>query len=152
MTTAEPTSALAGWSGEDVGISLYLVLIRLSRLLRNNSAVGELTLTQVSTLAVAEACGPTRLGGLAARMGVAAPTLSRMIENLCERGLLDRMHDLHDHRATQVVLSPAGKAVLADLRERGIDYLTTRIAILDANQLAALAAALPALEQLGVND
>jgi DNA-binding MarR family transcriptional regulator len=152
MTTVDPTSESARSSSEDVGIPLYRVLIRLSRLLRKKTSGGELTLTQLSTLAIAEDCGPTRLGALAARIGVAAPTLSRMIESLCERELLDRAPDPHDHRATRVVLSPSGKAVLEELRERGIGYLSTRIDILDERQLAALTAVLPVLEQLAVNE
>jgi DNA-binding MarR family transcriptional regulator len=112
--------------------------------------VGGLTLTQLSTLAVVKARGPIRLGDLAVRIGVAAPSLSRMIESLCERGLVARTADSRDHRATHLVLSPSGSAALAEVRERGTGYLVSRIGALD--QLRALAAALPALEQLGMND
>jgi DNA-binding MarR family transcriptional regulator len=152
MTTVQPTSESAGSAGDDVGIALYRVLVRLSRLLRSNTPVGELTLTQLSTLAVVEASGSTRLGDLAAQIGVAAPSLSRMIESLCERGLVARTADSRDHRATHLVLSPSGKAALAEVRERGTGYLVSRIGALDLDQLCALAVALPALEQLGMND
>jgi DNA-binding MarR family transcriptional regulator len=114
--------------------------------------VGGLTLTQLSTLAVVKARGPIRLGDLAVRIGVAAPSLSRMIESLCERGLVARTADSRDHRATQVMLSPSGSAALGEVRERGTGYLVSRIGALDLDQLRALAAALPALEQLGMND
>jgi DNA-binding MarR family transcriptional regulator len=137
---------------EEVGVPLYRVLVRLSRLLRNTTPAGELTLTQLSTLAVVQSCGSTRLTDLASNLGIAAATTSRMIEGLCERGLVERTPDPADQRATQVTITATGEAALVRLHESGTAYLDTRLAELDADGLEALAAALPALEQLAVNE
>jgi DNA-binding MarR family transcriptional regulator len=45
-------------------------------------------------------------------MMVAAPTASRMIENLCGKGLLTREKDTHDQRVTRVKLTRKGREVL----------------------------------------
>jgi len=154
MTTARPTTTSAGTEpGLDPGLDdtwypLYHVLVRLSRLLRNHTPAGQLTLTQVSTLAVIEVSGPIRLGDLAVRLGITAPTTSRMVESLCEREMVGRRSDPCDQRATQVLLHPAGSAVLEALREHGTEYLVSRLAVLQDDQLRTLVAALPALERL----
>jgi DNA-binding MarR family transcriptional regulator len=136
----------------ETGVPLYRVLVRLSRLLRNTTPAGELTLTQLSTLAVVQSCGSTRVTDLANHLGIAAATTSRMIENLCESGLVDRTPDEADQRATRVRITPSGEAALVRLHESGTAWLDVRLATLGQEELEALAAALPALEQLAVND
>jgi DNA-binding MarR family transcriptional regulator len=153
MPIARPSVTPASSSCEAaVGIPLYGLLVRLSRALRGNTPAGELTLMQLSTLSVVGLCGPTRLGDLAARLGIAPPTTSRMIENLCERGLVSRKPDPDDQRATQIVLTASGEAAVAKLREQGTGYVAARLAALDPDQLRALVSALPALEELAAND
>ena len=153
MPIARPPATPASSSCEAaVGIPLYGLLVRLARALRGNTPAGELTLMQLSTLSVVGLCGPTRLGDLAARLGIAPPTTSRMIENLCERGLVSRKPDPDDQRATQIVLTASGEAAVAKLREQGTGYVAARLEVLDPDQLRALVSALPALEELAANE
>jgi DNA-binding MarR family transcriptional regulator len=152
MSSARPSESTAASSGEAIGISLYGVLVRLSRALRSHTPDGELTLMQLSTLSVVGLCGPTRLGDLAARLGIAPPTTSRMIENLVERGLVSRNPDPDDQRATLVGLTAFGEATVAKLREQGTGYLGKRLDALDPDQLRALIAALPVLEEIAANE
>lgn len=152
MSSARPSVSPVTSSGEAIGIPLHGLLVRLSRVLRGNTAAGELTLTQLSTLSVVGLCGPTRLGDLATRLGIAPATTSRMIDNLAERGLVSRTPDPDDQRANQIVLTALGEAAVAKLREQGTGYLGTRLDVLDPDQLRALVAALPALEALAMNE
>jgi DNA-binding MarR family transcriptional regulator len=147
MTTVHPTAL-----SEEVGVPLYRVLVRLSRRLRSTTPTGELTLTKLSTLAVVRAGGASRVTDLASKLGIAAATTSRMIDSLSELGLVERTADPDDQRATRVRITASGDAALDRLHESGTAYLDTRIAELGESELKALIAALPALEQLALNE
>ena len=103
-------------------------------------------MTALAVLAAEEE--PLRMGELAARLGISAPTVSRLVDHLAERGFLERVADEDDHRATRVCLSPAGRDGLAAVREHGAGLLADRIAALDDAERAVLERALPVLERL----
>ncbi len=48
---------------------------------------------------------------------VAPPTASRMIENLCSKGLLARKKDPGDHRVTFIEMTRKGRKVLEDMAD-----------------------------------
>ena len=83
------------------------------------------------------------MGELAARLGISAPTVSRLVDHLAELGFLERVADEDDHRATRVRLSPEGLAGLAAVREHGAGRLAERIAALDDAERAASSARCP---------
>lgn len=112
--------------------------------------VDGMTPSRMTALAVLAAEGPLRMGELAARLGISAPTVSRLVDHLVERGLLERVIDEDDHRATRVRLSADGHRGLADVREHGAGLLADRIAGLDDAERALLERALPVLERLAL--
>lgn len=126
---------------------LRLVLMRLSRRLRQHADTG-VTPSQLSALATLERNGPMSLGDLAAAERVSPSTLTRIVAALEAEGLIERAEDPADRRVARVVISPAGRALLTAGRARGTGHLAERVAALSAEDRAALAAALPALEQL----
>ena len=83
-------------------------------------------MTALAVLAAEEE--PLRMGELAARLGISAPTVSRLVDHLAERGFLERVTDEDDHRATRVRLSAEGRRGLAAVREHGAGLLADRIA------------------------
>ena len=103
-------------------------------------------MTALAVLAAEEE--PLRMGELAARLGISAPTVSRLVEHLAERGFLERTTAEDDHRATRGRLSAEGHRGLAAVREHGAGLLADRIAALDDGERAALEIALPVLERL----
>ncbi|MFC7646938.1 MarR family winged helix-turn-helix transcriptional regulator [Streptosporangium lutulentum] len=107
---------------------------------------------QLSTLVSIESHGPLRLGELAQREAVTPPTMSRVLAALTQRGLLVRTIDARDARSSRVALSPAGIRVLAEVRSRRTALLDARLARLSPQQREALAAALPVLEAMVVED
>ncbi|MFC5993218.1 MarR family winged helix-turn-helix transcriptional regulator [Pseudonocardia hispaniensis] len=127
---------------------LRIALSRLGHQLRTQDAQAGLTPTRLTTLAVLESDGPLRVGALAERLGISAPTMSRIVECLDERQLVRRTPDPDDHRAIRITLSAAGSSLLGALRRRRTGLLADRIGHLDARGLAVLAAALPVLEAL----
>ena len=130
---------------------LRVTIARLSRWLRRHELAG-LTPTQLSALATVDRIGPLRLGDLAAAEGIAPSTLTRLVTALEERGYVERCPVPGDARASTLAIAPAGHAALELIREQSTILLADRLATLTAGQRAALAAALPALEQLADTD
>jgi DNA-binding MarR family transcriptional regulator len=61
--------------------------------------------------------GPLRLSELAGRMGVDTSTASRQVQQLERSGLVGRVADPHDRRASLLELSAEGQRALARMRE-----------------------------------
>jgi DNA-binding MarR family transcriptional regulator len=126
---------------------LRVAIARLSRRLRRHELAG-LTPTQLSALATVERAGPLRLGDLAAAEGIAPSTLTRLVTALEERGYVDRCPVPGDARASTLTIAPPGRAILERIRQESTSVLADSLRTLTSEQVAALAAALPALEQL----
>jgi DNA-binding MarR family transcriptional regulator len=126
---------------------LRVAIARLSRRLRRHMLAG-LTPTQLSALATVERAGPLRLGDLAAAEGIAPSTLTRLVTALEERGYVIRCPVPGDARASTLAIAPEGHAILERIRQESTTVLADSLRALTGEQLAALAAALPALERL----
>jgi len=138
-------------AGEIDVTRLRVAIARLSRRLRRHELAG-LTPTQLAALATVERSGPLRLGDLAAAEGIAPSTLTRLVAVLEEFGYVQRTADPKDARASMLVITPAGHQTLERLRAEGNALLTHSLMLLTPEQRAALAAAIPALEQLAGPD
>jgi DNA-binding MarR family transcriptional regulator len=130
---------------------LRAALARLSRRLRRHDLSG-LTPTQLAALATVERAGPLRLGDLAAAEGIAPSTLTRIVTVLEDLGYVQRDADPKDARASTLAITAQGHETLERLREEGTTMLTAWLMLLTAEQRAALATALPALEALSEPD
>jgi DNA-binding MarR family transcriptional regulator len=126
---------------------LRVAVLRLSRRLRKHDLAG-LTPSQLSTLSCVGKTGPVRLGDLAAAERIAPSTLTRVVNVLEDRGYLVRTPAREDARAYLVTLTDSGNAALARIRDEATSMLTDILTTLTPEQMAALEAALPALEQL----
>lgn len=137
-------------SGQDLS-KLRVVVGRLHRRLaqRSNS---ELTFAQVSALVTVEKRGPIRLGELAAREKVAAPSMTRTAASLLTLGLIERVPDPEDGRSFHIVLADAGRELLEHVRSERTAMLAERVSRLSQEQYEILIAALPVLEQLAEED
>jgi DNA-binding MarR family transcriptional regulator len=69
--------------------------------------------------------GPLRQGELAERVHADPSTVSRHVTLLVERGLVHRVADESDGRASRLVLTDAGRAQLDQLRVERVAYLRT---------------------------
>src|SRR3954454_14574281 len=95
-----------------------------------------------------DADGPQRVTELAAAELVAQPTMTVLVNRLEQDGLVRKSRDASDARAVRVELTDAGRAQLAEIRATGTAVLQARFERLDDAAREALAAALPALDQL----
>ena len=126
---------------------LRVALARLSRRLRRHELAG-LTPTQLAALATIGKTGPMRLGDLAAAEGIAPSTLTRLVTALEDSGYVRRCADPSDARASTLVITPRGHDTLERLRTESTLMLAASLRLLTPAQRAALAEALPVLEQL----
>jgi DNA-binding MarR family transcriptional regulator len=130
-----------------VAARLRLSATRLARRLRHEAASGR-TPSQLSAIASIEQHGPLTLGALAEHERVAPPTITNIVAKLEADGLVSRHVDQVDRRFARVAVTPAGAALLAEIRLRKTTWLAGRIGELEPDQQAALAAALDALDAL----
>jgi len=126
---------------------LRLVVARLGRRLRQQSA-GGLTPTQLSILSTLEGSGAIHMGELARRESVAPPTITRIVTALGDAGLVSRTTNPDDARSAFVEVTAEGHEVLEAVRNERTALLVERLAGLDDDEVATLAAALPLLERL----
>jgi DNA-binding MarR family transcriptional regulator len=139
-----------GGAGPDVGAMaahLRVSATRLARLLRRQGDAG-LSPSQISALTSIERHGPMTLGQLADHERVAPPSITRAVDKLVEGGLVVRVPDPADRRVTRVSITPAGDALLADVRARKDLWLASRLAELDEDHRTRLAAALDVIDAL----
>lgn len=145
----------AGGGGDlartELASRLRLAVGRLNRRIRIDGRESIPPL-QLSALVTIEQHGPLRLSELARREAVTAPTMSRVLAALDDHGLVIRTPDPQDARGVLVTLSDQGGARLSEVRSHRTALVARRLARLDAEQCAALTAALPALEALLVDD
>lgn len=87
-----------------------LTIARLSRLLENHSTA-ELSLPQYRLLGLL-ALGEERASQLAARLSVAKPTLTSLVDSLVERGFVARETLDGDRRAVRLSITRTGRGAL----------------------------------------
>ena len=130
---------------------LRVAIARLSRRLRHHQLAG-LTPTQLSALATVERSGPMRLGDVAAAEGIAPSTLTRLVTALEDRGYVERCAVPGDARASTLTITTRGHEILERIRHESTAMLAQSLAMLQPTQIALLAEAMTALEQLAEVD
>jgi DNA-binding MarR family transcriptional regulator len=105
-----------------------------------------------SVLATLAEGGPTRLTALAATTGVSPPAMRQCVGRMEREGLVIRLIDAEDARATLVDLTDAGRALHAELLESVHERLGELLNTLSPHDEAtlgmAMRLALPLIEQL----
>ena len=135
----------------DLAVRLRLAITRTSRRLRQEAGTG-LSPTLTSALATIDTHGPLTPSELASRERVQRPTATRLVARLEELGVLQRAADPTDRRSSLLSVTPAGHALLEEMRGRKTAYLAHRIDKLDAEERAALDRAAAILERLLEDD
>ncbi len=112
------------------------------------AAPRERSRTATSVLAQLRDLGPLRVTTLAARESVAQPTMTGLVNRLCNEGLAERRPDPDDGRAVLVAVTPDGLEALDRTRAERIAVLARSLGELAPADRATVAAALPALGRL----
>ena len=144
------TSPTAPLLDVETASRLRVAIARLSRRLRvtrAGSAAG-LTPTGISVLLTVVRHRPTRLGDLARTENLNPTMLSRVIADLGQAGLLERVSDHGDRRAAWVQSTAAGSALAQRMRRERTNALNSALEGLSDQDRQLIEQALPALEGL----
>ncbi|MGW4120125.1 MarR family winged helix-turn-helix transcriptional regulator [Nocardia sp. NPDC004711] len=110
------------------------------------------SLTSRAVLAMLDQEGPARLTVLASAAGASQPAMTQLVGRLERDGLLARLVDPDDARATLVQITDAGRALRAELRRSQHEHLGELLDTLPVHDQVtlglAMRVALPLLRQL----
>src|SRR3954470_17462078 len=124
---------------------LRLAVARTARRLRQEAG-GGLSPTLTSALASIERHGPLSPSELADRERIKRPTATRIVRHLEVAGLVERVRDPEDGRASILSATPEARELLKRLRARKTAYLARRLAAMDAEDRKTLERAAELLE------
>jgi len=132
----------------ELAAQLRPALLRLTRIIRNQRVDMSVTLTQLSAMATLRKHGPVSAGELAALERVQPPSMTKVLANLEERGLVRR--DVHptDRRQAVLAITSAGEELLESERRSRDLWLTRRLATLSPDERGLLQRVLPILDKL----
>ncbi|MEO6206198.1 MAG: MarR family transcriptional regulator [Mycobacteriales bacterium] len=127
---------------------LRSTVMRLARRLRAERADATWSLSQLATLGTLDRHGPLTPSELAAHERVQPPSMTRILATLETADLVSRTDHPTDGRQVLMSVSPAGKAMLREDRQRRDAWLAQRMRDLPAEDLAALRRAAEVLDHL----
>jgi DNA-binding MarR family transcriptional regulator len=109
-----------------------------------------ITLAQLRALqAIAKIGNPGTLNTtLARQIGVAAPSMTAMVDGLVERGLVDRSIDPNNRRQVIILLTESGQERLTALESAITDRISAALSVLTGDQKELLLTALNDLERM----
>ncbi|WP_350280597.1 MarR family transcriptional regulator [Kribbella sp. HUAS MG21] len=129
-----------------LGEDIVVASTRLSRLATRN--VNTLPHAAMRVLGRVDELGQARIGDLAKADRVSQPTMSNLVQRLEEQGLVRRVQDPADSRASLISLTDAGLAELRSARHQAGEALSAYLGQLPAADLATLDAAVTVIHKL----
>ncbi|MEA2197608.1 MAG: hypothetical protein QOJ25_1659 [Solirubrobacteraceae bacterium] len=108
---------------------------------------GELSRTEVGVLNTLDG-GARRVTELAELEGLAQPTMTLLVKQLEERGLVRRDRQANDGRVVLVSVTDRGRAALSDFRARAQTVLRSYLSEMSDNDIEALSTTADTLETL----
>jgi len=117
---------------------LHSAALHLLRRLRTEDDALGISPPRLSALSVVVFAGPLGIGALAAAEGVAAPTMSRLIDGLESDGLVARGPDPSDARGVLVRATAQGTKVLRKGRRQRVEALASDLGGFTPEELEAI--------------
>ncbi len=133
---------------EQMAAQLHSVSMRMLRVLRREDEEAGMSASRLSALSVIVFAGPISLADLAAAEHVRPPTMSRIVENLVQDGLVTRDTDPADRRMVRIAATDAGRTMLDDGRARRVHAISGRLEKLADSERRALSRGLELMERI----
>ncbi len=133
---------------EAVADRLHSAALHLLRRLRIEDDALGVSPPRLSALSVVVLAGPIGIGALAATEGVAAPTMSRLVDGLERDGLVTRGPDPSDARGVLVRATAQGTRILRRGRRQRLETLASGLADLSPEELAVIARGAELIERV----
>src|SRR5437588_11720199 len=124
---------------------------RFARRMRREAAPG-ISPRLSAALHTVETQGPITAGQLAAYEHVQKPTMTRTIQGMLDRGLVERIPDPLDGRVSWLSITAEGRKLLQRSRRRTDEFLAKRVKKLSAEERDVLETAAALLERLAEGD
>lgn len=132
----------------DLATRLRPALLRLTRMVRNQRVDMSVTLTQLSAMGSLRIHGPMSAGELATCEKVQPPSMTKVLANLEERGLVRREVHPTDRRQAIIAITAAGEQLLDSERRSRDAWLTRQLGSLSADERTLLQRVIPILDKL----
>jgi DNA-binding MarR family transcriptional regulator len=132
---------------EELAPRLRLAITRTARRLRQEAG-SDLGPSQTAALATIERHGPLSPSEVADRERIKRPTATRIVRHLQAAGLVERVRDPEDGRASILTITSDGRSLLRRLRARKTAYLAQRLDGLDEEDQRTLERAAELLEEM----
>jgi DNA-binding MarR family transcriptional regulator len=120
---------------EAVADRLHSAALHLLRRLRAEDDALGISPPRLSALSVVVYAGPIGIGALATAEGVAAPTMTRLIDGLEGDGFVRRTPDPRDARGVLVEATATGRRVLTRGRRQRVQTLAAGLSTLSSDEL-----------------
>ncbi|WP_028266555.1 MarR family winged helix-turn-helix transcriptional regulator [Arthrobacter sp. MA-N2] len=130
-----------------LAIELRTAVMRTSRRLRIEASGDVLTPGQYTVLAHLRS-GSQTLRQLAEREHVQAPSMTRIVNSLTDKGFVSRSADPVDGRQIQIRITSAGEEVLEEARSQRTAWLAQRVAGLSEEERRTLSQAAHILQEM----
>jgi DNA-binding MarR family transcriptional regulator len=134
--------------GRAVAERLHGAAIRLIRRLRKSDEASGLAAPKLSALSVLVFGGPHTVKELAAAEQVRAPTMSRLLAELENAGLVQKSKDPEDRRIVRVQATARGRNLLEAGKSRRLEVLAAQIRSLDVHERRSISTAVKLIERL----
>ena len=142
MTTATRTTIA------ELASLLRPSLLRLTRVVRNQRVDMSITLTQLSAMGTLFKRGPMSAGELATCEKVQPPSMTKVLANLEERGLVKREVHPTDRRQAIINITQAGIDLLDSERRSRDAWLSRQLSTLTPDERALIQRVVPILDKL----
>jgi DNA-binding MarR family transcriptional regulator len=139
-------------SADAVAAELRPVLLRLARELRKETEQLGVTARQATLLWLVKRSPGLSLAELAGEEGISPPAMSGHVDRLERAGLIERERSRDDRRRVGLRLTEEGERLMRRVRARRTTWLADRLRTLEAEELEAVEAAVPALLRLVENE
>jgi DNA-binding MarR family transcriptional regulator len=147
--------AKTGKTGQSVHLladALHRAAIGLLRGIKTADQETGLSPPRLSALSVLVFGGRQSLASLAKTEGVKPPTMSKLIAELEQEGLVEKSADPRDGRGLVIVATAQGKKIMLQGRDRRLALLEDRLGRLSAKEIARLADAAPVLLKIAARE
>ncbi|HEX6471751.1 MAG TPA: MarR family transcriptional regulator [Streptosporangiaceae bacterium] len=143
--THVPANPDTGPLAEALLAEIGLLRRHLRRVVRRPWALSSLTASQTELLRLVHRAPGTSVAEAAAELGLVANTVSTLVGQLTEQGLLRRAPDARDRRVARLTVTDRARRQIDEWRDRRAAHVAQVLEQLDPADLDALRAALPAL-------
>ena len=128
--------------------ALHSGAIRILRMVRVEDAQAGIGPAQLSALSVLVFAGEKTVGELATLEQVQPPTMSRIVDGLVQKKLVERVSSANDRRTVQISATPAGRKLLLAGRDRRVRALAKRFDDLSKKEVETLLTAAEIMKRI----